>query len=77
MYAKFSKCKFWLTSIHFLGHKVSLHGIKVDPQKVEAIANWCRPFIITKIHNFLGFVGHYHKFVDDFLKITPPLIKLT
>ncbi len=39
LYAKLSKCKFWLKEISFLGHIVSVEGIKVDPSKVEAILN--------------------------------------
>ena len=40
LYAKFNKCEFWLSRVGFLGHVVSADGIYVDPQKVEAVANW-------------------------------------
>ena len=43
LYAKFSKCEFWLNSIAFLGYVVSSEGIRVDPQKIEAIKSWPRP----------------------------------
>ena len=43
LYAKFSKCEFWLREVQFLGHVVSNEGIKVDPSKIEAVLNWDRP----------------------------------
>ena len=42
LYAKFSKCKFWLTEVRFLGHVVSASGVSVDPEKVKAIMSWER-----------------------------------
>ena len=42
LYAKFSKCEFWLTEVRFLGHVVSASSVSVDPEKVEAIMNWKR-----------------------------------
>ena len=49
LYAKFSKCEFWLDSVTFLGHIVSAEGIKVDPKKIEAVQNWPRPTLVTEI----------------------------
>ncbi|KAM2188265.1 hypothetical protein ACFX1R_031830 [Malus domestica] len=43
LYAKFSKCQFWLTEVAFLGHVVSAQGIQVDPQKIAAVENWEQP----------------------------------
>lgn len=43
LYAKFSKCEFWLQEVMFLGHIVLAEGIKVDPAKVEAISGWKPP----------------------------------
>ena len=40
LYAKFSKCEFWLTKVRFLGHVVSALGVSVDPEKVEAVMSW-------------------------------------
>nr|GEW34519.1 putative reverse transcriptase domain-containing protein [Tanacetum cinerariifolium] len=48
LYAKFSKCEFWLSSVAFLGHIVSAEGIKMDPAKVEAITKWPRPTSVTE-----------------------------
>ena len=43
LYAKFSKCEFWLDSVSFLGHVVSKDGVMVDPSKIETVKNWVRP----------------------------------
>jgi hypothetical protein len=59
LYAKFSKCEFWLDTVAFLGHVVSKDGIEVDPARVEAIANWKQPESVTKIRSFLGLVRYY------------------
>lgn len=77
MHAKFSKCEFWLNNVAFQGHVVSRDGIRVDPQKVEAIQKWPRPIIVTEIQSFLGLAGYYQCFVQDFSKVAAPLTKLT
>ena len=59
LYAKFSKCEFWLSSVAFLGHVVSVEDIQVDPKKIEAVQNWPRPTSATEIHSFLGLAGYY------------------
>ena len=56
MYAKFSKCEFWLSRVGFFGHVVSADGIYVDPQK-EAVANWEQPTTVTEVRSFLGLEG--------------------
>ena len=77
LYAKFTKCEFWLREIGFLGHIVSAEGIFVDPQKVEAILRWEQPQTITEIRSFLGLAGYYRRFVEGFSKIAAPLSRLT
>ncbi|GJS34771.1 hypothetical protein Tco_0533153 [Tanacetum coccineum] len=49
LYAKFSKCEFWLQELHFLGHVVNQGGIHVDPSKIEAVKNWKAPTTPSKI----------------------------
>ncbi|GJV02129.1 putative reverse transcriptase domain-containing protein [Tanacetum coccineum] len=48
LYAKFSKCDFWLDSVQFLGHVIDRNGVHVDPAKIEAIRNWAAPTTPTK-----------------------------
>ena len=66
MYAKFSKCKFWLIEVRFLGHVVSASSVSVDPEKVEVVMSWERPKSVFKIRSFLGLAGYYKKFIEDF-----------
>ena len=77
LYAKFSKCEFWLEQVAFLGHVVSKDGIQVDPKKIEAVADWPRPTTVIEIRSFLGLAGYYRRFVKDFSKIAAPLTRLT
>ncbi|GJT98228.1 putative nucleotidyltransferase, ribonuclease H [Tanacetum coccineum] len=62
LYAKFSKCEFWLSKVAFLGHIVSAEGITMDPAKVEAITKWPRPTSVTEVRSFLGLAGYYRRF---------------
>ena len=55
LYAKFSKCQFWLDSVTFLGHVILAEGVSVDPQKIEAIVNWKPPTNVTEIRSFFRF----------------------
>nr|GEY71130.1 putative reverse transcriptase domain-containing protein [Tanacetum cinerariifolium] len=77
LYAKFSKCDFWLKSIHFLGHVIDSDGVHVNSAKVEAIRNWSAPTTPTKVRQFLGLAGYYQIFIEGFSLISKPLSKLT
>ncbi|GKF32414.1 hypothetical protein Tco_0102212, partial [Tanacetum coccineum] len=77
LYAKFSKCEFWLSKVQFLGHVIDSEGIHVDLAKIESIKDWASPKTLTKIHQFLGLVGYYRRFIEGFLKIAKPMTKLT
>ena len=76
LYAKFSKCEFWLREVSFLGHVVSASGIQVDPSKISAILNWKPPRNITEVRSFLGLADYYRRFVKGFSMIATPMIKL-
>ena len=58
LYAKFSKCEFWLIEVIFLGHVVSASGVSVDPKKFEAVMSWERPKSLFEIRSFLGLAGY-------------------
>ncbi|GKB69945.1 putative reverse transcriptase domain-containing protein [Tanacetum coccineum] len=77
LYAKFSKCDFWLDSVQFLGHVINSEGVHVDPSKIEAIKNWSAPTIPTEVRQFLGLAGYYRRFIEGFSLIAKPLTKLT
>ena len=66
LYAKFSKCEFWIIEVKFLGHMVSSLGVSVNPDKVKAVMSWDRPKSVFKIHSFLRLARYYNRFIEDF-----------
>ncbi|GKA94138.1 putative reverse transcriptase domain-containing protein, partial [Tanacetum coccineum] len=77
LYAKFSKCEFWIPKVQFLGHVINSEGIHVDPAKIESIKDWTSPKSPTEIRQFLGLAGYYRRFIEGFSKIAKPMTKLT
>ncbi|GJZ15964.1 putative reverse transcriptase domain-containing protein [Tanacetum coccineum] len=77
LYAKFSKCEFWIPKVQFLGHVIDSRGIHVDPAKIESIKDWASPKIPTEIRQFLGFASYYRRFIEGFSKIAKSIMKLT
>ncbi|GJY99984.1 putative reverse transcriptase domain-containing protein, partial [Tanacetum coccineum] len=77
LYAKFSKCEFWLREVQFLGHVINGDGIHVDPSKIEAVKNWKAPRTPSEVHSFLGLAGYYRRFIENFSKIAKSLTILT
>ncbi|XP_049410603.1 uncharacterized mitochondrial protein AtMg00860-like [Solanum stenotomum] len=76
LFAKFSKCEFWLRSVAFLGH-ISGKDIEVDPKKMDAVKSWLRTLSPSDIRSFLDLVGYYRRFVKGFSSIASPLTTLT
>nr|GEX23865.1 putative reverse transcriptase domain-containing protein [Tanacetum cinerariifolium] len=77
LYAKFSKCKFWIPEVQFLGHVIDSQGIHVDPAKIESIKDWASPKTSTEIRQFLGLAGYYRRFIKGFSKIAKSMTTLT
>ena len=76
LYAKLSKCEFWLNEVSFLGHIVLKEGIRVDPKKIEVVVEWKPPRNVTEVHSFLELVGYYRRFVKGFSMIATPMRRL-
>lgn len=72
-----SKCRFFQTSVKYLGHIVSSKGVKTDPEKVAALHTWPKPQTLKDLKSFLGFAGYYRRFVQNYSKIVKPLNDLT
>ncbi|GKB90332.1 putative reverse transcriptase domain-containing protein [Tanacetum coccineum] len=77
LYAKFSKCEFWLREVQFLRHVINGNEIHVDPSKIEAVKNWKAPRTPTEVRSFLGLAGYYRRFIENFSKIAKSLTILT
>nr|GFA34799.1 putative reverse transcriptase domain-containing protein [Tanacetum cinerariifolium] len=77
LYAKFSKCEFWIPKVQFLVYVIDSQGIHVDPTKIESVKDWASPKSTMEIHQFLGLAGYYRRFIEGFSKIAKPMTKLT
>jgi hypothetical protein len=71
------KCEFDVEETVFLGVIVSGQGLRMDPTKVEAIANWSTPTNLKEVQSFVGFVNFYRRFIKDFSKLAKPFTQLT
>ena len=77
LYAKFSKCEFWITEMRFLGHVVSALGVSLDQEKVEAVMSWERSNSVFEIRSFLGLAGYYKRIIEGFSRLAAPMTRLT
>nr|GEU64094.1 putative reverse transcriptase domain-containing protein [Tanacetum cinerariifolium] len=77
LYAKFSKCEFWIPKIQFFGYVIDSQGIHVDPANIKSIKDWASPKTTTEIRQFLGLAGYYRRFIEGFSKIARSMTELT
>nr|GFB08747.1 putative reverse transcriptase domain-containing protein [Tanacetum cinerariifolium] len=77
LYAKFSKCEFWIPKVQFLGHVIDSQGIHVDPAKIKSVKDWASPKSPMEIRQFLRLAGYYRRFIEGFSKVARPMTKLT
>ncbi|GKF10517.1 putative reverse transcriptase domain-containing protein, partial [Tanacetum coccineum] len=77
LYAKFSKCEFWLREVQFLRHVINCNGIHMDPSKIEVVKNGKAPRTLVKVRPFLRLAGYYRRFIENFSKIAKSLTILT
>ena len=77
LYAKMSKCEFWMKAVKFLVHVVSEQGVAVDPAKIEAVMKWEPSKNVTEVRSFLGLAGYYRRFMEGFSKLAMPMTRLT
>lgn len=71
------KCKFFQSSVRYLGHVVSEKGVETDPEKISALKSWPVPRNLKELRSFLGFAGYYRRFIKDYATIVKPLNALT
>ena len=76
LYAKFSKCEFWLTEVTYLGHVISTKGIVVNPERVQAVLDWTPPKSVKQVRSFLRLASYCRRFVENFSKVSKPLTEL-
>jgi hypothetical protein len=76
LYAKLSKCEFWIDEVMFLGHIINKDGLAMDPKKVVDILNWKAPIDARGIKSFIGMAGYYRRFIEGFSKIAKPMTAL-
>jgi hypothetical protein len=76
LYAKFSKCDFFIDEVPFLGHMILPEGIAVDPSKVPDLMEWKPPLSMHQVRSFLGLAGYYQKFILNSSMIAKPITEL-
>ena len=76
-YIKISKCSFMVQELKFLGHIVGIHGVKVDPAKVQSVKAWLSPTNPKGVKSFVGLTNYFRRFLLGFSTLTAPLTNLT
>ena len=75
--ADIRKCEFSTTKTKYLGFIISMNGLAVDPEKIQAINEWAPPSTVKGLQAFLGFCNFYRRFIEGYSRITKPLHQLT
>ncbi|GJP77657.1 hypothetical protein CLOP_g8017 [Closterium sp. NIES-67] len=73
---KGSKCEFQKQELEFLGHVISIDGVKIDPKKIATIQAWKSPANLRELQSFLGFVNYVRRFIPNMVGVTSPLTDL-
>lgn len=76
MFGSFSKCAFFISEVHYLGHVISGDEISIDPSKIRVIRDWPSPTSVTKVGSLMGLVGYYRWFVEGFSRVAHPITSL-
>ena len=74
---KAKRCTFMQTEVAFLGHIVGRTGLACDPEKISVVRNWHAPGSVKQVHQFVGSIGYYRRFIQDFAGLSEPLVALT
>jgi len=77
LYGKLSKCHWARPQVEYLGHIVAADGVRMDPRKTAAVANWPVPRNVTELRKFLGLTNYFRKFIERYSCLVAPLTSLT
>lgn len=76
LYSNLKKCIFCVEEIPVLGCYVGVHGVRADPEKVEAITKWQEPKDVKTLRKFLGLATYLHRYAENYAQIARPLSDL-
>lgn len=76
LYLKAEKCEFHQSTVSFLGYVISAEGVRMEPGKVDAVANWAEPKTVKELQRFLGFANFYRRFIKNYSLLSAPLTSL-